>query len=47
MEKNFPWFNGTEMLPICGFFIIWNSLMAGMMIGGVFVPISNGICAAG
>jgi hypothetical protein len=47
MEKNYPWFNGTEMLPICGGFLFWNTLMACMMIMVVFVPISNGFCTAG
>ena len=44
MEKNSPWFNGLEMLPICVFFLLWNSIMAAIMIAGVFSPISNGIC---
>jgi hypothetical protein len=44
MEKNSPWYNGPDMLLVCGMFLIYNSLMAAVMIGIVFAPISNGIC---
>ena len=43
---NAPWINGVEALPICGFFLLWNSIMAFMMITAVFAPLSNGICQA-
>jgi hypothetical protein len=45
--SSYPWWNGPTSFIFVGFFLLWNFLMAFMMVGGVFAPLSNGICTAG
>jgi hypothetical protein len=43
----YPWWNGSTAFVFLGFFMLWNFIMALLMIINVFAPMSNGICTAG